>query len=356
MAPPQSVSRNDDPKVVLQQLADEGYDAPRLAKALLALADPEIAFVGEIPITLTRADGSRPSYPVHPQGLAWIPETKRWAISAVEVTRDRDKSERPDGDPNGDGRPYVFFADAIGRNLPALLIEPPMTAGSYHPGGIDWADGNIYVSLSPYVRNSRADLLRVPTASGAPVTLGTLDDHIGVVTINSEREPTLLHAASWDARRWYTIGVDGRVLWSANSPLAIAFQDGQGLAGTDYLLWSGVVNPGETAFGFALIRVNGEKMEPVRSIQWRSDRYLTPQGRAPLHNAAFFWADRAHRVWLLAVPDDQHGRWRPHPHNATDAAAGLEVDDPEAGRGAALRLYRVFPKNELRHAPAMSEG
>jgi hypothetical protein len=332
----------DDPRVVLQRLADEGDDAPRLAAAVLALTNPEIAFVGEIPITLRRADGSLPSYLVHPQGLAWLPETRRWAISAVEITRERDKRDRPEGDPNGEGRPYVFFADVLGRPVPSSTIEPPVTAGSYHPGGIDSADGSIYLSLSPYMRDSRAELLRLPPASGVPVPTGTVDDHIGMVTISAGREPALLHAASWDARRWYTLGLDGRILWSTDSPLAIGFQDGQGVRGTDYVLWSGVVNPDATAFGFSLIRINGEKLEPARTIQWRSDRYPTPQEHPPLFNAAFFWADRAHRIWVLAMPDDQHGRWRPRPPHPADAAAVADVEDPQAGRGAALRLYRVF--------------
>jgi hypothetical protein len=337
----QTVSRDDDPRRVLQRFADEGEDPAGLAEAVLALHDPEISFVGDIPITFTRSDGAIPGYLVHPQGLAWVPETKRWAISAVEITRERDSSERPKDDPNGEGHPYVFFADAIGRLVPALTAELPVQAGSFHPGGIDAAGGSIFLSLSPYVPNSRADLLRLPIASPAPpVAIGAVEDHIGVVTVSSGRTPPLLRAASWDAKRWYTIGLDGHVLWSGESPLAIGFQDGQGMPGTDYVLWSGIVNPCATAFGFALIRLRGEKMEPARSIEWRTDRYPTPQGRPPLYNAAFFWLDRAHRIWVLAVPDDQHGRWRPRPHGNT-AADARDVEDPEAGRGAALRLYRI---------------
>jgi len=326
------------PTDALAEHARNGENGAELARLLLRLpASPRIDHIRAIPIRFVRSDGSEPEHVIHPQGLAWLPSAREWAVSAVEIVEQRGR-DPSDPRPNGRGRGYLFFADARGRLEAARTIElASIEDDAFHPGGIDATGDAVWLSLSPYYPRSRALVAVVSFGRRGVQTRFAVEDHIGVVTLGERA----LFAASWDARTYYALSPStGAVRWRAPSPDRLAVQDGQALAGTPYIVWTGPEIDG-ARFGLDVLRADArDALTVARAIRWQTAAHRTPSGRPPFHNAVHMWVDRKQRIWALAVADDQAGRYAPHAHGAPPDAA--EAPDPEHERqGSALHLYSI---------------
>jgi hypothetical protein len=330
---------------VLRAHAARPEDREGLAQAVDALGEsPLIELVASAPIALLLADGTEPDHQVHPQGLAWVEGAGVWVLTAVEIIEARERTSATPDEPfdpavNGRGKAWLFVLDAVGRPRAERTMALPSDEATFHPGGADAVAGAVYLPVSPYYPNSRADIVRVDvTTDGAEAAIvASLEDHLGIVTYDQASDTWL--AGSWDALRWYGIGADGAVIAVEDRATDLAAQDGQSLGSTGLHLWTGL--GASATFGLDLVRADGSPLEVIRSIRWPRLDQATPRGNPPFQNATHLWVDEEITIWALCVPDDQHGRYATRPHGASS-------DDPEradafADQATSLHLYRIRP-------------
>ncbi len=322
---------------VLDDLARTEVDDSRLAETLLGLSNnPRLTRVGEVPLEFLLADGARPAYHLHPQGLARDPRTGDFYVTAVEIIRMRG----PDGKRNGEGNGYLFRFSSSGQPLGSVLLSNG--GAEFHPGGIDISDNKLYLSLSPYRPHSSATIFEVPLGDLTPVPLFSIEgNHIGVAAITPDAKE--LHLLSWNAAVWFRYTSSGQRIEARTNPTPdrLAHQDIQVLSGS-YLLLTGVATGDENQFGLDLVNSKTGKVE--KSIRWDSSVHSTAQGWLPLQNPTYTWSDHSGRLFVLAAPNSQVGEFRERPH-----AAGADVADVAENRPwqGSLLLYEITDRPPL---------
>ena len=320
---------------VLDDLARTEVDDSRLIETILGLSNtPRLIKVGELPLEFLLADGSRPAYHLHPQGLARDSRTGDFYVTAVEIIRMRS----PDGKRNGEGNGYLFRFSASGQPLGAVLLAHD--AAEFHPGGIDISDDKVYLSLSPYRPHSSATIFEVPLGDLAPVQLFSVEkNHIGAVAVTPDVNE--LHMLSWDSAVWFRYTSSGQQIEARMNPTPgrLGHQDIQVLPGS-YLLLTGVATGDANQFGLDL--VNGETGKVEKSFRWDSSSYRTSQGWLPFHNPTHTWSDHAGRLFVLAAPNSQVGKFRERPHDAGTDVVDVAEDRPWQG---SLLLYEITDRS-----------
>ena len=320
---------------ILDDLARVDLDNMGLATRLKKIAQtqtPKLERFGKIPLSFVLPDGTSPEYHIHPQGLARDPKTGHLFISAVEILQ----KHSPDNTRNGKGNGYLFCFDAAGEPLSTISLSAP-DDNAFHPGGMVICDGNIYVPMAPYCTTGPSRILRIPLNTLKPLVLFEVPDHIGAVAINPDTNK--LHIVSWDSATWYTYSLSGKLLNTCVNPSSdkLGHQDVQILPGADILM-TGVLNnkEGGRYFGLDLVEAGTETIKA--SMRWNKTDYPTSQNRSPFDNPTFTWMDRAGRIFILAAPDSQTGRYRERPFGVYSSA--LKVKDDRAWSGS-LILYEL---------------
>ena len=135
----------------------------------------------------------------HPQGFA-IADTFLF-LSSVEVIEQTKRYEHKQGGMDrseGRGLGHLFKMDLEGN----LVDQIKLSEGAiYHPGGIDFGGGYIWVPVAEYRPDSRSIIYRVDPYTMKTDKVFEYPDHIGGIVFNSSDHS--LTGVSWGSRRYY---------------------------------------------------------------------------------------------------------------------------------------------------------
>lgn len=115
---------------------------------------------------------------------------------------------------------WVFRVER--RSLRVVAERKLADGARYHPGGMQWRQGELWVPLAEYRPHSTSSVLRLDAMSLETRGEFNVDDHLGAVA--AAEDGTLL-AANWDARQVYVFTPDGKLLRRVDSPTGVAYQD-----------------------------------------------------------------------------------------------------------------------------------
>lgn len=213
----------------------------------------------------------------HPQGMRIVGD--RFFLSSVEV---HNRAE-------GRGVGHLFEVDFNGRlHRQIRLGEGPM----YHPGGIDHDGRWLWIPVAEYRPDSRSLVYRVDPDSLEAQRLFEFPDHLGALVI--DRAGRQLVGVSWGSRRFYrwellpgqdTPQAPETPLMTLNGSHYVDYQDGQGLAGTSWALFSGVsrLNAPDGP-SFALGGLELVDLETLRAVHQLPVPLWTGRGQSLLQN------------------------------------------------------------------------
>ena len=169
----------------------------------------------------------------HPQGMTIIGDTIY--LSAVHAI-DRAK---------GEGVGYLFELTIDGKLLRSIEVGE---GAMYHPGGIDFDGKHIWVSVAEYRPNSASIVYRVDPKTMHAEEMFRFEDHLGGSV--SLPELGMLIGVSWGSRTFYRWNIDaaGKPVDVENPHVQkngshfIDYQDGQRVAGREYILFGGLAS------------------------------------------------------------------------------------------------------------------
>ena len=241
----------------------------------------------------------------HPQGMVRI--GRDFYVSAVEIKRLPAPLPKtaagPDRDAGG-GVGHLFRISAEG----ALLADLVLGEGDvYHPGGIDYDGGFIWVPVAEYRPDSRAIVYRVDPRTMTAAEVLRVADHIGAVV--HDPETGRLHGVSWGSRRFYDwdLARGGRASKPrvfVNRANYIDYQDCHFLGGRQ-MLCSGLASYRSSAAGPAFSLGGWETVDLTdhRPVWQAPIQLWTPAGRAMTQNPAFVEAT-PNGLRAYFMPDD----------------------------------------------------
>jgi len=115
---------------------------------------------------------------------------------------------------------YLFKIDPVNFSL---LDQLKLKVGNiYHPGGISFSDGYVYLPLAEYKADSTAVIFMIDPKTMKPAHSFTVKDHIGAVTADGKE---FIFGMNWDARDVYIWNIRGTQLAIFKNPRNIAYQD-----------------------------------------------------------------------------------------------------------------------------------
>lgn len=175
-----------------------------LAQEVPVAADESVPAAAPLERELVVAERWTIEHPTHHvQGLC-VSDEAFWISSVERAAR----------------RGWIFRVD---RRTLAVSGQRELTfAAQYHPGGMQRVGDTVWVAVAEYRPRSTSRVVRLDA-----VTLETrgelaVDDHLGAVAADGHDR---LWAVNWDARQFYQLSGDGRVLAVRDSPTGVAYQD-----------------------------------------------------------------------------------------------------------------------------------
>jgi hypothetical protein len=320
----------------LMSIKDQEVASHRLVERLLSLSsgNVEIFEIGQTPLRLLQADGKRPQFMVHPQGMEIDRHTGLIYITAVEIIGERDPARQY----GGRGRAHLFECDTEGRTLRSISLTSNHE-DEYHPSGMVLTGDAMYIALAQYLPNTSATIIKFNVKDWTYEKLFRIGDHVGLVVPNLDEGELFL--GTWGSRHYYCTDFKGNIKSKHQNPCSdeMEHQDAQLIHGgmsalnpteanhndPEILRSEGMVKlaTGVTAHGmkhFGLDLIDMKSWRILTSLRWPSAPYLTIGGWAPFANPTFLWVDSQDRILALAAPDEDH---------------------EQAGRIATLRLYTL---------------
>lgn len=183
----------------------------------------------------------------HTQGMTKV--NGYFYMSSVEI---QVRTEPLENDPRfdrttGEGEGHLFKFDENGELIQSITLGE---SSIYHPGGIDFGGGFIWVPVAEYRPNSSTIIYKVDPETLEAEEVFRFPDHIGAVIFNSDQMK--LYGYSWGARRIYTWLIDDNLnlkntnqkestSYISNPQHYIDYQDCQYL-GDDMAICSGLLN------------------------------------------------------------------------------------------------------------------
>jgi Family of unknown function (DUF6454) len=320
----------------LMSIEDQEVASHRLVEKLLSLSsgNVEIVEIDQTPLRLLQADGKRPQFMVHPQGMEIDRHTGLIYVTAVEIIEERDRARHY----CGKGRAHLFECDAEGRTLRSINLTSNHK-DEYHPSGMVLTGDAMYIALAQYLPNSSSTIIEFNVKDWTYEKLFRIGDHVGLVVPNLDEGELFL--GTWGSRYYYCTDLKGNIKSKHQNPCSdeMEHQDAQLIHGgmsalnptkanhndPEILRSEGVVKlaTGVTAHGmkhFGLDLIDMKSWRILTSLRWPSAPYLTMGGWAPFANPTFLWVDSYDRILALAAPDGDH---------------------EQAGKIATLRLYTL---------------
>ncbi|WP_430296587.1 DUF6454 family protein [Sinomonas sp. B1-1] len=249
----------------------------------------------------------------HPQGMTLA--AGRVFLTTVEVLDPPEPLTPGDGDPArrspGRGRGHVLVIERDGTLAADIAVGE---GDAYHPSGIDYTGGLLWVPVGEYRSHSRSLIYTLDPVTLDLVERFEVDDHITWLVPDPQRN--MLHGASWGSRRFYrwhlSEAADGRLLpgepdaWD-NPSQHLDFQEAQH-DGADRLICAGI---SELPDG------HGGKYELGGvAVVHVDERRIAADVPVPLFSAAghsvfrnpFVLTREGDDVLLHVAPDDGHER------------------------------------------------
>lgn len=326
----------------LMSIEDEEAASRRLVEKLVSFSsgDVDIVEIGQTQLRLLQADGERPQFRIHPQGMEIDRDTGLLYVTAVEIIEERDKARQY----WGKGRAHLFECNIEGKTIRSVNLSCD-NEDEYHPSGMVLIDGTMFIALAQYAPETSATIIKFNVKDWTYEKLFSIQDHVGLVVPNLDEGELFL--GTWGSRHYYCTDMKGNIKSKRLTPPCshtIEHQDAQLMRGsmdtlnnikidpTDpevpwanrkgtMMLATGVSAGGMEYFGFDIVDVTSCKIEA--SQRWPSAQYITKGGWPPFANPTFLWVDSYERVLALALPD---------------------CDDEERGKITTLMLYTLSPR------------
>lgn len=181
----------------------------------------------------------------HTQGMSkWKEYYFLSSVEIIERTEPFDGISRFDRSP-GEGEGHLFKFDANGDLVQSITLSE---GDMYHPGGIDFGGGYIWVPVAEYRPNSSTIIYRVNPETMESEKVFQFSDHISAVIFDTGRQ--MLHGYTWGSRYTYSWDLEDDLTLAdseqlkaqepqINSQLYIDYQDCQNL-GNDLAICSGL--------------------------------------------------------------------------------------------------------------------
>jgi hypothetical protein len=252
----------------------------------------------------------------HTQGMAkW---NGHYFLSSVEI---RVRTEPMEDDPQfdrttGEGEGHLFKFDENGERIQSITLSD---GAKYHPGGIDYGEGFIWVPVAEYRPNSSSVIYKVHPETMEFREMFRLSDHIGAVIFDSDA--MVLYGYSWGSRRIYSWELDETLnlknpdgLESAsyvvNTQHYIDYQDCQNL-GNHLAICSGLSSyqiPFDSrsfALG-GLELIDLKTLQPVYQIP--VEHYTTGENLRVMTQNPFFIEESGDNLHIHFIPEDDESR------------------------------------------------
>jgi hypothetical protein len=324
----------------LMSFGDEEAASRRLVEKLVSFSagDVDIVEIGQTQLRLLQANGQRPQYRIHPQGMEIDRATGLLYVTAVEIIEERDKARQY----WGKGRAHLFECNIEGKTIRSVNLRSD-NEDEYHPSGMVLVDGMMFIALAQYAPETSATIIKFNVKDWTYDKLFSIQDHVGLVVPNLHEDEIFLGA--WGSRHYYCTDMRGNIKSKRPNPCpdTMEHQDAQLVRGsmdplnslkidpTDpevpwanrkgtMMLATGVSAGEMEHFGFDIVDVASFRIEA--SLRWPSAQHLTEGGWPPFANPTFLWVDSYDRVLALALPD---------------------CDDEKMGKITTLMLYTLSP-------------
>ena len=309
----------------LMSIQNHGAASGRLIEKLVSFPSGELDIVelAQTRLRLLQADGERPQFRVHPQGMEIDRNTGFLYLTAVEIIEERDKARQY----WGKGRAHLFECNVEGRTIRAINLKSD-NEDEYHPSGMVLIDGMMFIALAQYGPETSATIIKFNVKDWTYEKLFHIQDHVGVVVPNLEEGELFL--GTWGSRHYYCTDMNGNIKSKRPTPCSdnMEHQDAQLMSGsTDTLdhskldttgpklpwadregtmmLATGVTAGGMEHFGLDIVDVANWRIKA--SLRWPSAQHMTKGGWPPFANPTFLWVDSHDRVLALAAPDCDEG-------------------------------------------------
>lgn len=310
----------------LTSIQDHEAASGRLLEKLVSFSAGDLGIVemGQARLHLRQADGRRPEFRIHPQGMEVDRNTGLLYITAVEIIEERDTARQY----WGKGRAHLFECNVEGRTLRAANLRSD-DEDEYHPSGMVLIDGMMFIALARYGPSTSATIIKFNVKDWTYEKLFHIQDHIGVVVPNLDEGELLL--GTWGSRHYYCTDMKGNIKSKRSTPCSddMQHQDAQFIGGRlmsgsadtlsdstldqmnaelpwadregTMMLATGVTADGMDYFGLDIVDVTNWKIKV--SLRWPSAPHMTEGGWPPFVNPTFLWVDSHGRVLALAAPD-----------------------------------------------------
>ena len=313
----------------LMSIEDEDATSHRLVKKLVSFSsgDMDIVEIGQTQLCLLQADGTRPQFRVHPQGMEVDRNTGLLYLTAVEIVEERDKPRQY----WGKGRAHLFECNIEGKTIRSVNLKSD-NENEYHPSGMVLIDGTMFIALAQYAPETSATIIKFNVRDWTYEKLFSIQDHVGLVVPNLDEGELFL--GTWGSRHYYCTDMKGNIKSKRPTPCSdkMEHQDAELISGsmdtlnnikldpTDpevpwadrdgtMMLATGVTAGGMEYFGLDLVDVTSWRIKA--SLRWPSAQHMTKGGWPPFENPTFLWVDSYDRVLALAAPgfdDEQTGQ------------------------------------------------
>lgn len=312
-----------DLREVIQDLISIGHKeaaSSRLVEKLVSFSsgDVKIVKIIQTPLRLLLADGTRPHFRIHPQGMEVDAGTGLIYITTVEIIEERDQARQY----WGKGRAHLFECDFEGQTIRSVNLRSD-NEDEYHPSGMVLIDGMMFMALSGYGPETSATIIRFNVKDWTYEKLFHIEDHVGLVIPNLNESEIFL--GNWGCRHYYCTDLKGNIKSKRLTPCSdnMEHQDAQLLhvnmnildnvshtttdaevARSDsegtIMLATGVTH-GMKYFGLDIFDVTSWRMHT--SLRWPSSGHLTFGGWPPFANSTFLWVDSYDRVLALVTDE-----------------------------------------------------
>jgi hypothetical protein len=308
----------------LMSIKDEEAASRQLVEKLVSFSsgDIDIVEISQTPLRLLQADGTRPHFRIHPQGMEVDRHTGLIYVTAAEIIEERDKARQF----WGKGRAHLFECNIEGETIRSVNLKSD-NEDEYHPSGMVLIDGTMFMALSQYAPETSATIIKFNVKDWTYEKLFRIQDHVGLVAPNFDEGELFL--GTWGTRHYYCTDMKGNIKSKRPTPCSdeMEHQDAQLMSGgmaklnnikldpTDpdvpwtqregtMMLATGVMARGMEYFGLDLVDVASWNIKA--SLRWPSARHMTKGGWPPFANSTFLWVDSYDRVVALAT-DEQAG-------------------------------------------------
>ena len=190
----------------LMSIEDEDATSHRLVKKLVSFSsgDMDIVEIGQTQLCLLQADGTRPQFRVHPQGMEVDRNTGLLYLTAVEIVEERDKPRQY----WGKGRAHLFECNIEGKTIRSVNLKSD-NEDEYHPSGMVLIDGTMFIALAQYAPETSATIIKFNVRDWTYEKLFSIQDHVGLVVPNLDEGELFL--GTWGSRHYYCTDMKGNI-------------------------------------------------------------------------------------------------------------------------------------------------